>query len=147
MVYPVLDPVDRDRLERKSSILHQSGLLGMWSGGQWVALVNNVITGVKCGRVTHTPRRIALSPNYVDYDFPVAECRYLSDLYLTGNHQETETLPLPTWFGTGFYEHKVNEDVIIEANKEALGLHTEKHLHIGQDHVLAKKTLAPVKRL
>lgn len=145
MVYPVLDPIDRNRLERKSSLLHQSGLLGMWSGGQWVALVNNVITGVKCGRVSHTPRRIALSPDYVDYDFPVAECHYLSDLYLTGTHQGTETLPLPTWFGTGFYERQVDEDIILEANQEALGLHTDKHLHIGLDYVLAKKSLAPVR--
>lgn len=109
--------------------------------GEWCPLVADSIDAVDChGNIISHKVAITDKP-VIGYTFPVKDCKYVSDLYLIGQQDELSTERLPEWFGTGFYEKQIRQNVFLNAENGALGIHQEQNLRVGMDYVVGRKLL------
>lgn len=140
MAYEIIPNSDTHNLERKSSISQHGSLLFVYRLGEKTPLVSDYIDGIKCGKVYSHKVAITDKPG-LGYAFPVGTCRYLSELYLTGDQDEVVKKKLPEWFGPGFYDEHVKRKVFLNDSYNALGVVNE-HIHrVGKDYVVAKDLL------
>lgn len=142
MAYEVIPNADTHNLERKSSISQHRGILSVIVGGEHKPLVSSYIDGVKCGKIYSHKIAVTDRPG-IGYSFPVGTCKYVSDIYLLGQQNETVKKRLPEWFGIGFYNERIKQDVFLNADNGALGTHNEYYYRVGKDYVVAKEMLAP----
>lgn len=138
----ILEPTEKRELERKSSIYQNRGMLSVRRGDEWVPIAYDVLDGVQCDRLESHKAVLAVN-DYIGYQFPVKECRYLSDVYISSDQTGTELVPLPDFYGAGFYEKKFDRNVLVNSANGALGEHNDTTLRVGLDYVLAKETLDP----
>lgn len=139
-MYPTLESSDTNRLKRKSSISQHKGMLSVLKHGEWCPLVADVIDSVKCGHITSHKAGLTDQP-VLGYTFPVGNCKYITDMFVTGDEDKTVLEQLPEWFGTGFYQKHKREKVFLNAGSESLGLHQEFNLRVGKDYVVARELL------
>lgn len=136
----ILEPTEEHRLERKSSIYQNSGMLAVRKGDEWVPIAFDSLDGIVCNKVYSHKAVLTLNP-YIGYQFPVKECRYISDLYVQSNQTGTDLLSLPEFYGAGFFEKKYEREIVVNSATGALGEHEDVTLRVGLDYVLAKDTL------
>lgn len=139
----IKEPVEEIRVERKSSIYQHRHMLAVRRGDEWVPIQYDVLDGVGCDCIQTHPAVLTDKP-YIGYNFPVGECRYVSQLFVTGEQKGTELKVLPDFYGAGFYESAYDREVFVNACNGALGEKNDTTLRIGLDYCLAKKTLDPV---
>lgn len=143
MAYEVIPDSDTHYLERKSSISQHRGILSVIVGGEVCPLVSDYIDAIKCGKIYSHKIAITDQPG-IGYTFPVGTCRYLSELYVTGDQDEIVKKKLPEWFGAGFYDERVRRKVFLNADNGALGTVNESIRRVGKDYVVAKDLLKAV---
>lgn len=139
----ILEPVDTPRVERLSSIYQHKHMLAVRRGDEWVPITFDVLDGVECKHMRSHKALLTDKP-YIGYSFPVGECSYSSQLYLTGDQKGTELKKLPSFFGSRFYEGSYDRKVLVNSANGALGVKNDTTLRVGLDYCLAKKTLDPV---
>lgn len=138
----ILEPDERVRVERKTSNLQFKHMLAVYKGNQWAPIAFDVLDGFLCNEIL-THKAVLTDKPYIGYVYPIDKCRYISDVYLKANRKETELKVLPSWFGAGFYEEKIDRDILVNSANGALGQHNEITLNVGLDYCLAKETLDP----
>lgn len=136
----ILEPAESNRLERKSSIYQNGGMLAVRKGDEWVPIAFDSLDGIFCKEV-RSHKAVVTLDRYIGYQFPVKECRYLSDIYIASNQTGTEMVPLPEFYGAGFFKKKYDRTIVVNSASGALGEHEDMTLRIGLDYVLAKETL------
>lgn len=139
----ILEPDEKVRVERKASNLQFKHMLAVYKGNQWVPIAFDVLDGFLCDE-TLTHKAILTDNPYIGYAYPVGKCRYVSDIYLQGDHKATELRVLPSWFGSGFYEEDIDRKTLVNSANGALGVHNDTTLNVGLDYCLAKETLDAV---
>lgn len=139
----VLQPINDLKLNRYSSINQNRGFLAVHRGGEWVPICFDVFDGVDCHEVKNHKAVLALG-DYLGYQFPVGERRYLSDVYVASDQKGTETRALPSFYGAGFYEEAYDRKVLVNSADGALGVHNDTTLRIGQDYILATDEVEPI---
>lgn len=139
----ILEPVEEIRIERKSSIYQHRHMLAVRRGDEWVPISFDILDGTLCEHMK-SHKGVLTDKPYIGYSFPVGECRYVSQLYLTGHQEGTELKKLPDWYGTGFYPSYYNREVLVNGANGALGERNDTTLRVGLDYCLAKKTLDAV---
>lgn len=138
-----LNPISDSQVERKSSIYQHRDLLSVMKRGEWCPIVFDQIIGVECGRLITEKVALRLRDG-LNYTFPVKTCCYTNDTYLLTQQNRTVLKMLPEWFGDGFYEVRERGGYLTNIGNDALGVHNEKTLRVGQDYVMAKTTLKAV---
>lgn len=141
----ILEPDEKNRLERKTSIYQNRGMLSVRKGDEWVPLAYDVLDGFNCDKVLTHKAVLTLKP-YIGYQFPVANCRYVSDAYLLSSQKGKELKKLPEFYGAGFYESYYDRDILINADNGALGITNDITVRVGLDYVDSKETLDPAPR-
>lgn len=136
----ILEPVEKPRVERLSSIYQHKHMLSVRHGSTWLPVAFDVLDGIICDEIRHHQAILTDKP-YIGYTFPVQHCCYLSQTYVTGDQKGTELKVLPEWFGNGFYERAYNREVFVNSDNGALGVVNRTNLTVGLDYCLAKKTL------
>lgn len=139
----ILLPYEPKRLEKKTSLWQNAGMLAVRKGDEWVPISFDVLDGMVCDHMASHKAVLTRKP-YIGYQFPVKECRYVSELYVTGDQKGTELVALPEWFGTGFYEQAFDRDVFVNSASGALGVVNDTTLRVGLDYVTAIESLDPV---
>lgn len=140
MAYKVLEPNEPHFTERKSSINQFDDFLAVEKGGVSIPIVFDKLDGISCNTVYSHPIALTLTP-YIGYAYPVIKRRYTSDIYVLAQKYGVETKVLPSWFGPGFYQKKVNHDILVNTDGGALGVHNDYDLYVGTDYVISKKVL------
>lgn len=138
----ILEPDEKVRVERKASNLQFKHMLAVYKGNQWVPIAFDVLDGFLCNE-TLTHKAVLTDKPYIGYAYPMNSCRYLSDVYIQSDVKGTELKVLPSWFGAGFYEEKVDYGILVNSANGALGVHNDTTLNIGLDYCLAKENLDP----
>lgn len=136
----LLESADERTLERKSSIYQFEGFLAVRKGDEWAPIQYDVLDAVRCNRVEGHKAVLANKP-YIGYVYPVAERRYVSEAYVAGEEKGTELLPLPEFYGTGFYENAYDRKNLVNGATGALGVVNDTTLRVGLDYVVAKDSL------
>lgn len=144
-MHTTLKAQDTHNLERKSSISQHKDMLAVYKDGEWCPLVFDVIDSVKCGVISSHKAALTDKP-VLGYTFPVGTCKYVSDLYMMAYEDTTKLEKLPSYYGSGFYQKRVRENVFINADNGALGIHDERCLRVGKDYVVARNRLEPNKK-
>lgn len=139
----ILEPIEDNKVERHSSIYQNRGMLAVRRGDEWVPIAFDIFDGVNCKDVKSRKGVLTLSP-YIGYQFPVKECRYLSELYVSSDQKGEELKVLPDYYGAGFYKAKFNREVLVNSAAGALGVVNDTTLRVGTDYCLANETIDPV---
>lgn len=138
-----LEPDEERRVERHSSIYQHKHMLAVRRGDEWVPIAFDVLDGFGC-KETYTHKAVLTDKPYIGYSFPVGECSYASDVYVSSNQQGQRLRALPAWYGAGFYEDNIDRTILINSASGALGNHQETTLRVGLDYCLATMTLPAV---
>lgn len=136
----IIQPVNDKKLDTKSSVYQYSGFLSVRRGDEWVPVVFDTLDGVKCKEMRSHKAMITLEPA-IGYHFPVKECRYSDQTYVSSHQDGQEVAKLPDFFGTGFYENHYDREILVNADNGGLGVKNDTTLRVGLDYVLAKKVL------
>lgn len=139
----LLESADERTIERKSSIYQFEGFLAVRKGDEWVPIQYDVLDAIRCNRV-EAHKAVLTNKPYIGYVYPTKKCRYVSDSYVAGDEKGTELLPLPEFYGTGFYENAYNREFLVNGANGALGVHNDITLTVGLDYVKAKDSLEPI---
>lgn len=141
----VLPAVDDNRAEYRSTISQFSGRpLTFYKGGQWVPLAFDSIDYINC-KCVESHLAILSDPSDLGYYYPVAKSIYITDDYVAHDWQELQTLPLPEWFGEGFYNKYVDKYALVNSDDNSLGVRNVQKLSIGTGYAIAKSTLPAIK--
>lgn len=139
----ILEPIEDTKVQRHSSIYQNRGMLAVRRGDEWVPIAYDVFNGVNCKEVKSQKAVLTIEP-YIGYQFPVKECRYLSQMYVASDQKGEELKVLPDYYGAGFYSSKYNREVLVDSANGALGVVNDTTLRVGTDYVLANETIDPV---
>lgn len=141
----VLPAVDNDRAEYRSTISQFSGRpLTFYKGGQWVPLAFDSIDYINC-KCIESHLAILSDPSDLGYYYPVTKSIYITDDYVYHDHKEIQTLPLPEWFGDGFYQKPVDTHAFVNGDNGSVGVRNVQKLSVGTGYAIAKSTLPAVK--
>lgn len=138
-----LPATNDQKVFRHSSISQFKTTLSVMKRGEWLPIVADVIEYIDCDRIVSHKAGISDKPD-IGFTYPVAECRYFSDVYLLGHNKQTLTEAMPEWFGTGFYEKWFDKDVLLNADTDSLGERNVAKLRVGLPYCRAEDTLEPV---
>lgn len=138
-----LPATNDQKVFRHSSISQFKTTLSVMKRGEWLPLVADHIDYIDCDRIVSHKAGISDKPD-VGYTYPVAECKYFSDIYLLGHNHQAVTEALPEWFGTGFYEKWFDKDVLVNSDENSLGERNVAKLRVGLPYCRAEDTLDPV---
>lgn len=136
----LLESADEYTVERKSSIYQFEGFLAVRKGDEWTPIQYDVIDAIHCNRV-EAHKAVLTNKPYIGYVYPTEKRRYVSDSYVAGDEKGTELLPLPEFYGAGFYENAYDREFLVNGANGALGIHNDATLTVGLDYVIAKDSL------
>lgn len=136
----ILEPSEPIRVKRKSSIYQHRDMLAVRRGDEWVPIAFDVFDGMTCKKVYTHKAVLSLKP-YIGYNFPVQECRYVSQTYVASDQKGVELLKLPNWYGAGFYQNKYDRKILVNSDTGSLGVKTDTTLRVGEDYCLAVDTI------
>lgn len=139
----ILTPVNDSKLTRESSINQFEDKLAVLIKGEWVPLSFDIIDGINCGKVRTHKAVLNIRPS-LGYAYDVKECNYLTNSYLKSDDYRIETRALPEYYGAGFYQAKVDREILVNADNTALGVSNQKTLRVGTDYVRSRRVLKPV---
>lgn len=131
----------------RSSISQKKNTLSVLVRGEWVPIVFDSLDYITCDdsvcRAIRPVSHLAAVTDGDDigFDFPVGECHFLSDKYVTHDMRELVTEELPTWFGTGTYQKFVEGEAYVNSDYNSLGSSQDMIMRIGKPYALAKNTL------
>lgn len=140
---------DETRVKRFSSIDQYNKFIATYERGGWTPIEFDYLDYIECvGCSGKDQLRPVTHPVIIEFDdkigyhFPIGECNITTDDYLMADKQEVELLPLPEFYGDGFYESYADTQVITNFDDgNALGIRNDMRLKIGQDYVLASEFL------
>lgn len=145
----LLSPNEEKKTKTLSSIDQYDKYLSTYERGGWTPIEFDFIDYIKCidcqggdkYQVVSHPVIIEFGDK-IGYHFPIGECGYTTDDYLMFDRDETELLPLPEFYGAGFYESHYKGQVIPNFdNGNALGVRNNYRLKVGLDYTLANDIL------
>lgn len=137
------------RTKNLSSIDQYRKFISTYERGGWAPIEFDQLDYIECigceggdkYRVVSHPVIIEFGDN-IGYDFPIDECGFTTDDYLMLDKDETELLPLPEFYGDGFYESHEKSNVIPNFDDgSGLGIRNNYRLKIGTDYTLANDFL------
>lgn len=144
-----LFPSEEKRVRAHSSIDQYNKFIATYERGGWAPIEFDFIDYIKCidcqggdkyEVVTHPV--IIEFDDKIGYNFPIGSCEYIDDEYPKFDRNGTELLPLPEYFGDGFYESALEgEEIINFDNETALGTRNSYRLKVGKDYYLADEVL------
>lgn len=143
MSIPILPATNDQKVYRHSSISQFKDTLSVLKKGEWLPIVADHIDYIDCNKIVRHKVGVTDKP-FVGYTYPVADCKYFSDIYLLGHKREYSLEALPVWFGTGFYEKFDDKDELITSDKNSLGERNVHRLRVGLPYCKAEETLDPV---
>ena len=85
-----LPATNDQKVFRHSSISQFKTTLSVMKRGEWLPIVADVIEYIYCDRSVSHKAGISDKPD-IGFTYPVAECRYFSDVYLLGHNKPTLT--------------------------------------------------------
>lgn len=137
-------PASNDqKVFRHSSTSQFRTTLSVLKRGEWLPIVADRIDYIDCDKIVRHKAGISDKPD-IGYTYPVAECKYFSDIYLLGHNSEKTIEMMETWFGTGFYESFNDKDVLVNSDINSLGESNVAKLRVGMPYCRAEDTLEPV---
>lgn len=137
-----LPSANERRAKVKSSINQAKGkLLSVrTSAGEYVPIEFDFIDYIDCNKI-HSHRVTIAETSEPYYEYPVAHCTFLSDIYVTFDEKGEEIKPLPCWAGDGWYREYVNTRTYVNFDDQAFGTRNAQHVDIGLSYVEALDTL------
>lgn len=145
----ILFPSEEKRVRAHSSIDQYNKFIATYERGGWAPIEFDFIDYIKCidcqggdkYEVSTHPVIIEFDDK-IGYNFPIGSCEYIDDEYPKFDRDGTELLPLPEYFGDGFYESALEgEEIINFDNETALGIRNRYRLKVGKDYYLADEVL------
>ncbi len=145
----VLFPNEEKRTKTLSSIDQYDKFVATYERGGWTPIEFDQLDYIECidceggnkYRVVSHPIIIEFGDE-IGYHFPIGECEYTTDDYLLLDRSETILLPLPEFYGDGFYEYHDKSRIIANFDDgTALGIRNNYRLKIGMDYILANEIL------
>lgn len=140
MKIPYLAPTNDQQVHRHSSIYQNRNTLCVMKKGEWCPIAFDRIIGISCGKIKTRKSALTDKPT-IGYQFKVAECKYISDVYVKSQINDKRVEELNTWFGVGFYDAIHNNSILINSDNGSLGEHNTTTHRVGLDYVLADRTL------
>jgi len=145
----ILFPSEEKRVREHSSIDQYNKFIATYERGGWAPIEFDFIDYIKCIDCQGGDKyEVATHPIIVEFDdkigynFPVGSCEYIDDEYPKFDRNGTELLPLPEYFGDGFYESALEgEEIINFDNETALGTRNRYRLKVGKGYYLADEVL------
>lgn len=145
----ILFPDEERKIKTLSSIDQYSKFIATYERGGWTPIAFDYIDYVKCvGCEGHDTYEAVTHPVIIEFDdpigynFPIGECEFTTDEYAKFDRNGTELLPLPEYFGDGFYESALDGEEIVNFDDGAgLGIRNKYRLKVGQDYYLAEDIL------
>lgn len=150
----ILFSSEKPSVKSHSSIDQYHKYIATYERGGWTPIEFDYIDYIECVdcaggdkyKVVSHPIIIEFGDN-IGYHFPIGECEITSDDYLRLDRDETELLPLPEFYGSGFYEAHDKSEVIPNFDDgTALGIRNNYKLKIGQDYYIADEFLPPIEK-
>lgn len=135
-----------EQVHRRSSIDQFRDFFSVMKKGGWTPIVFDQLDGITCETIKSHPVVISFG-NDIGYIFADAECRYISDKFVTFDKAGVEQIVLPAIFGGEgeLVSQYVNENTFVNTDDDAsIGAHNEVRLRVGTDVCLADSTLPPV---
>lgn len=146
---PLLFSREENKVSVHSSIDQYRKFIATYERGGWTPIEFDYLDYVECigcdGKdrfhpVTH-PVVIEFGDE-IGYNFPIDEYEYTTDDYLKMDRKEVVLLPLPEFYGDGFYEaYEDGETITNFDDGNAMGVRNDYSLKIGQDYYLADEIL------
>lgn len=130
---------DHDVRYYSSSNQHQNKL-SVLVNNVWKPIVFDSVDYIDCDKVK-SHKVCVTDKEDIGYVFPVAECVYTDDTYITHDHHATEYEVLNEWFGEGVYQVAVDKKAFVNFDNGALGIRNITKLRIGLSYALADNTL------
>ena len=145
----VLFPNEERRTTTHSSIDQYHKFIATYERGGWTPIEFDQLDYIECiGCEGGDKYRAVSHPVIIEFDdkigyhFPIGECGYTADDYVMFDRDETELLPLPEFYGDGFYESHYKGEVIPNFDDgTATGVRNNYRLKIGMDYTLANDIL------
>lgn len=145
----VLLPNEERKTTAHSSIDQYHGFIATYERGGWTPIQFDYLDYIRCiGCEGGDKYEVVTHPVIIEFDdeigyhFPIGECKYTTDDYLMFDREEVELLPLPEFYGDGFYEAHYNGKIIANFDEGgATGVRNNYRLKVGMDYVLAKDIL------
>lgn len=145
----ILFPNEEKKTKTLSSIDQYHGYIATYERGGWTPIQFDYVDYIKCMDCAGGDKyKVVSHPIVIEFDdqigyhFPIGECGYITDDYLMLDREETELLPLPEFYGDGFYEAHYKGNVIPNFDDgTGLGVRNNYRLKIGLDYTLATDIL------
>lgn len=145
-----LEPDEEAKVFWKSSISQHKHMFSVMVRGEWVPIAFDNIDYIKCApncnpgcnkfEVAHHCATVTDGDD-IGFDFNVGQTRFVSDSYISHDHNEVITKMLPCWFGMGTYQEYVDTRAMVNADNGAVGTRSTGVKRIGLAYALAKETL------
>lgn len=145
----VLFSNDSRNISVHSSIDQYHKFIATYERGGWAPIEFDYLDYIECigcqggdkYHVVSHPIMIEFGDD-IGYNFPIGEQSYTTDDYLKMDRAEVVLLPLPEFYGDGFYESYENGEIITNFDDgTALGIRNNYTLKVGKDYYLADKIL------
>lgn len=145
----ILFPNEERRTKTLSSIDQYHKFISTYERGGWTPIQFDQLDYIECiGCSGGDKYKVVSHPIVIEfgdkigYHFPIGECGYTTDDYILLDQKETVLLPLPEFYGDGFYEsYEENQIVPNFDDGSGLGVRNNYRLKIGMDYTLASKIL------
>lgn len=145
----ILFPDEERKIKTLSSIDQYAKFISVYERGGYTPIQFDFIDYIKCvgceggdkyEAVTHPV--IIEFDDPIGYHFPIGECSFTTDEYPRFDQNGSELLPLPEYYGDGFYERALDgEEIVNFDDGTALGIRNNYKLKVGQDYNLAEDIL------
>lgn len=137
-----LPATNDQKVFRHSSTSQFKTTLSVMKRGEWLPIVADVIDYIDCDKIVSHKAGVSDKPD-IGYTYPVAVCKYFSEVFSLNHNQEVVTEALPEWFGAGFYERWHESDALVNSDTNSLGLTNVEELRVGLPYCRAAETLEP----
>lgn len=145
----ILFPNEEKKTKTLSSIDQYHKFIATYERGGWTPIQFDYLDYIECiGCEGGDKYKVVSHPVVIEfgdkigYHFPIGECTYTADEYLMLDKEEIELLPLPEFYGDGFYEAHYKGQVIPNFDDgSGLGVRNNYRLKIGLDYTLANEIL------
>lgn len=145
----ILFAEDENNIKAYSSIDQYRKFIATYERGGWAPIEFDYLDYIECvgcegGDKLHVVSHpvIVEFGDEIGYDFPIGEYSYTTDDYIKMERKETILLPLPEFYGDGFYQSYEDSDVITNFDDNtALGIRNNYSLKVGKHYYLADEIL------
>lgn len=145
----ILFSEDEKKFTTYSSIDQYRKYIATYERGGWTPIEFDYLDYIECVGCEGKDRLRPVShPVIIEFDdkigyhFPIGEYEYTTDDYMKFDRDEVILLPLPEFYGEGFYQRREQGEVIPNFDDgSGLGTRNNIRLRIGMGYVLANEFL------